>query len=133
MEPTSLTLFLSPHFDDVPLSCGGIAARLAGMGAHCIGITVFAAPHDENFPLSPFSQNMHDQWESAAGMNMQAINAVGGARKKRQCARLGCITNGLSLWMRLTGAQRAATTSIWTTQLCFRHQQREEDASWFIR
>jgi LmbE family N-acetylglucosaminyl deacetylase len=76
MEPTSLTLFLSPHFDDIPLSCGGIAARLAGMGAHCIGITVFAAPHDENIPLSPFSQNMHDQWESAAGMNVQAINAV---------------------------------------------------------
>src|SRR5215203_5631703 len=76
MEPTSLTLFLSPHFDDIPLSCGGIAARLASMGAHCIGITVFAAPHDENIPLSSFSQGMHDRWESAAGMNVQAINAV---------------------------------------------------------
>jgi LmbE family N-acetylglucosaminyl deacetylase len=76
MEPTPLTLFLSPHFDDIPLSCGGIAARLARMGAHCVGITVFAAPHAEDVPLSPFMQDMHDQWERAAGMTVESINAV---------------------------------------------------------
>jgi LmbE family N-acetylglucosaminyl deacetylase len=46
------------------------------MGAHCIGITVFAAPHDESVPLSPFMQEMHEGWERAAGMPAQAINAV---------------------------------------------------------
>ncbi|MEO5952699.1 MAG: PIG-L family deacetylase, partial [Chloroflexia bacterium] len=76
MEPTSLTLFLSPHFDDIPLSCGGIAARLANIGGYCIGITVFAEPHDDSAPLSPFMLNMHQEWEQAAGMNVQAINAV---------------------------------------------------------
>lgn len=76
MEPTSLTLFLSPHFDDIPLSCGGLAARLANMGAYCIGITVFAAPHDEKVPLSPFMLNMHREWEQAAGMDVKAINGV---------------------------------------------------------
>lgn len=76
MEPTPLSLFLSPHFDDIPLSCGGIAARLANLGGYCIGITVFAAPHDESIPLSPFMQNMHNDWESAAGMSINAINEV---------------------------------------------------------
>lgn len=76
MVPLPLTLFLSPHFDDIPLSCGGIAARLSRMGAHCIGITVFAAPHTEGMSLSAFAQNMHNDWESAAGMTMDAINGV---------------------------------------------------------
>jgi LmbE family N-acetylglucosaminyl deacetylase len=46
------------------------------MGAHCIGVTVFAAPQDESIPLSPFMQDMHEHWERAAGMPIQAINAV---------------------------------------------------------
>ena len=85
MEPTPLTLFLSPHFDDIPLSCGGIAARLARMGAHCIGITVCAAPHDPSLPLSPFMQEMHEGWEQAAGMPVEAINAV---RRREEDAAL---------------------------------------------
>lgn len=76
MDPDTLILFLSPHFDDIPLSCGGIAARLAGVGAHCIGITVFAAPHDPDLPLSAFAQKMHNDWERSDGMSALAINAV---------------------------------------------------------
>ena len=76
MEQSPLTIFLSPHFDDIPLSCGGIAARLARMGAHCVGITVFAAPHDKGVPLSPFAQEMHDQWERDAGVMVHALNEV---------------------------------------------------------
>ena len=44
MEQAPLTIFLSPHFDDIALSCGAIAARLSRMGSKCICIVVFAAP-----------------------------------------------------------------------------------------
>jgi LmbE family N-acetylglucosaminyl deacetylase len=69
-------IFLSPHFDDIPLSCGGIAARLSRMGALCVGMTVFAAPSPEGVPLSPFAQSLHDKWESASGTTIKAINEV---------------------------------------------------------
>ncbi|HST05305.1 MAG TPA: PIG-L family deacetylase [Chloroflexia bacterium] len=87
MEQEPLTIFLSPHFDDIPLSCGGIAARLARMGSRCICIVVFAAPAPQGLTLSPFAQGMHDQWERDAGASMQAINEIRRA-EDRAAARL---------------------------------------------
>ncbi len=92
MEPVSLTLFLSPHFDDIALSCGGIAARLSRMGAHGVGIALFAAPHQAGVPLSEFAEGMHEQWQRAAGMDVQSINAV--RRREEEAA------------MRLLGLER---------------------------
>ena len=52
-------LFLSPHFDDVALSCGGTVALAAADGPTHV-VTVFAAqpPGD----LNDFARFQHDRW-----------------------------------------------------------------------
>jgi len=69
----ALAIFLSPHFDDISLSCGGIAARLARTGAQCIAITIFTAPPPEGVPLSPFAEGMHAEWQRA-GDTAKTVN-----------------------------------------------------------
>ena len=76
MREAPTAIFLSPHFDDIALSCGGMAARLSKMGAKCIGITVCAAPAAANEPLSQFAEMLHGHWESASGSTVEAINEV---------------------------------------------------------
>jgi LmbE family N-acetylglucosaminyl deacetylase len=54
-------VFFSPHFDDVALSCGGIAWDLATRGGHVEIWTIMAGfPPDENF--SAFAQKNHHDW-----------------------------------------------------------------------
>lgn len=76
MPESPLAIFLSPHFDDIALSCGGMAARLSRRGARCFAVTIFAAPAPEDTPLSPFAHALHNEWERAAGQDMRAINEV---------------------------------------------------------
>ena len=71
-----LAIFLSPHFDDIALSCGGMAARLSRMGARCLGVTVFAAPAPDGGVLSPFAEELHGKWRGASGQTIAAINEV---------------------------------------------------------
>jgi LmbE family N-acetylglucosaminyl deacetylase len=52
-------LFLSPHFDDVALSCGGIVAHAAADGPTHV-ITVFAAQPAGD--LNDFARFQHDRW-----------------------------------------------------------------------
>lgn len=81
-QPTAI--FLSPHFDDLALSCGGMAARLSKMGARCIGVTICAAPSAPGEMLSPFAEMLHEQWESASNSDIEAINEV--RRREEQAA-----------------------------------------------
>jgi LmbE family N-acetylglucosaminyl deacetylase len=67
MSAASTAIFLSPHFDDIALSCGGMAARLSRMGARCIGLTIFAAPPPVGEPLSPIAEELHARWQEAGG------------------------------------------------------------------
>ena len=85
--PDPLVLFVSPHFDDIALSCGGVAARLSRMGARCIGLVVCAAPTPEGEPPSAYAQSLHAQWERASGTKMQSINEVR-REEERQAMRL---------------------------------------------
>jgi LmbE family N-acetylglucosaminyl deacetylase len=89
MTDTQTAIFLSPHFDDIALSCGGMAARLAKVGARCIGLTVFAAPSREGDVLSPFAQEQHLMWESGAGQGMAAINEVRREEERQAIKLLG--------------------------------------------
>lgn len=87
MQQQQLAIFLSPHFDDIPLSCGGMAARLSRMGARCIGMTVCAAPAPGG-TLSPFAQRLHGEWESSSGGTAdKSINEVR-REEERQAMRL---------------------------------------------
>src|SRR5438874_5811424 len=89
MDKAPLAIFLSPHFDDIALSCAGMAARLSRMGARCMAITVFTAPALASEPLSPYAQWLHGQWESASGTggDKQPINEVR-REEERQAMRL---------------------------------------------
>jgi LmbE family N-acetylglucosaminyl deacetylase len=84
---TTPTIFLSPHFDDIALSCGGMAARLARMGVRCVAVTVCAAPASEGSPLSDYAQYLHSQWEQSSGTTVQAINDVR-REEERQALRI---------------------------------------------
>lgn len=51
-------LFISPHFDDVALSCGGVVARTLS----AVVVTVFAGQPGED--LSDFARFQHDRWRT---------------------------------------------------------------------
>ena len=56
-ELTADAIFLSPHFDDVPLSCGGTVALFAASGRKPVILTLFGGEPSE--PLSFFAQQQH--------------------------------------------------------------------------
>jgi len=58
----NLHLFISPHLDDVALSCGGYLSRLADAGKQVIIVTVATEDVPENFPLSPTMKWRHIIW-----------------------------------------------------------------------
>jgi LmbE family N-acetylglucosaminyl deacetylase len=55
-------LFLSPHYDDIPLSTGGTVRLLATSGRTPETLIVFGSEPDHARPLSPFAQAMHEDW-----------------------------------------------------------------------
>jgi LmbE family N-acetylglucosaminyl deacetylase len=55
-------LFLSPHFDDVALSCGGTVARLAAAGMPVGIVTVFGGDPPPEMPLTPYAREHLPQW-----------------------------------------------------------------------
>jgi LmbE family N-acetylglucosaminyl deacetylase len=64
-EPTNLTkgraLFLSAHYDDVALSCGGTVALLAERGPAPVTVTVFGGEVIDEV-LNPFARWKHSRW-----------------------------------------------------------------------
>jgi len=54
-------VFLSPHFDDIALSCGGLVWELAQAGETPAIWTICAADPPPG-PLSAFAQSLHDRW-----------------------------------------------------------------------
>ncbi len=56
-------VFLSPHLDDVVLSCGGTIHELVRRNETVKVITVFAGLPDLNQPISSFAKFQHDTWE----------------------------------------------------------------------
>jgi LmbE family N-acetylglucosaminyl deacetylase len=56
-------IFLSPHLDDIALSCGGYAHRLARQGERVIVATVCTADGPAGQALSPAAQHEHWQWQ----------------------------------------------------------------------
>jgi LmbE family N-acetylglucosaminyl deacetylase len=54
-------IFVSPHFDDVPLSCGGTVARAARQSGALVA-TIFAGKPPGG--LSAFARFQHDRWRT---------------------------------------------------------------------
>jgi LmbE family N-acetylglucosaminyl deacetylase len=75
-------IFVSPHYDDVALSCGGTLALEARHG-HALVVTVFAGDQPE--ALNPFAEFQHRRWGHAG-------DAVDERRREDSAAMavLGC-------------------------------------------
>jgi LmbE family N-acetylglucosaminyl deacetylase len=55
-------IFLSPHYDDIALSCGGTAALLTREGRQPEVALIFGSPPDPTTPLTSFAEAMHEGW-----------------------------------------------------------------------
>ncbi len=64
--PAVRHIYLSPHLDDVALSCGGMIFQQAQDGEAVAVITVFAGSPQATQPLSPFACNLHERWQKMA-------------------------------------------------------------------
>ena len=61
-------LFLSPHYDDAVLSCGGLIHKLVGEGQRVVVRTIMGgAPSATAVPDTPITRDLHARW--AAGEN----------------------------------------------------------------
>ena len=56
-------IYLSPHFDDVALSCGGLVWQQAQAGDP-VGIWTICGGDVPEGPLSPFAHSLHDRWQT---------------------------------------------------------------------
>lgn len=79
-------IYLSPHFDDIALSCGGLAWEQAQAGDE-VSIWTVCAGKPPEAGLSPFAQELHARW--------QTTNEASEERKLEDlisCLRLGAST-----------------------------------------
>ena len=83
--------FLSPHYDDIALSCGGTVALLARAGLAPEISVVFGDEPDQTVPLSPFAEQMHEGWGLTAG------EVIAGRRREEAAAAavLGATSSSL--------------------------------------
>jgi len=59
-------VYLSPHYDDAALSCGGLIHQQTRTEELALVLTVFAAPPDSDENLSPFARHQHENWGAPA-------------------------------------------------------------------
>jgi LmbE family N-acetylglucosaminyl deacetylase len=55
-------VYLSPHLDDAPLSCGGAIARHAATDARVLVVTMCTAAPPPEGPFSELAQRLHQMW-----------------------------------------------------------------------
>lgn len=64
-------LFLSPHLDDVVLSCGGTIHQLTARGDQVVVLTVMAGEPSDNLPDTPLLKAIRERW----GAGHQLVSA----------------------------------------------------------
>jgi LmbE family N-acetylglucosaminyl deacetylase len=64
--PDSRHIYLSPHLDDVVLSCGGAIYRQTRRGEPVAVITIFAGSPEPPAPLPSFARSLHQRWQHSA-------------------------------------------------------------------
>lgn len=67
-QPTYQHIYLSPHYDDAALSCGGAIQQQVQASQSVLVITLCAAAPPTDQPLSPFAQRLHQAWGDFAEM-----------------------------------------------------------------
>jgi LmbE family N-acetylglucosaminyl deacetylase len=84
-------LFLSPHYDDIPLSAGATVRLLADDGLAPETLVVFGSEPDHGRPLSAFAEAMHEKW----GLTADEVIASRQAEEAAAAAELGAQTRVL--------------------------------------
>ena len=84
-------LFLSPHYDDVPLSAGATVRLLADRSLTPETLVVFGSEPDRARPLSEFARAMHERW----GLTANEVIARRQAEEGAAAAVLGARTRVL--------------------------------------
>ncbi len=84
-------LFLSPHYDDVPLSAGATVRLLADHGPAPETPIVFGSEPDRARPLSAFAEAMHERW----GLTAHEVIASRQAEEAAAASVLGAHTRVL--------------------------------------
>src|SRR5215217_3627018 len=84
-------LFLSPHYDDIPLSAGATVRLLADRGLTPETLIVFGSEPDRARPLSAFAEAMHERW----GLTAHEVIASRQAEEAAAAAVLGVQTRVL--------------------------------------
>lgn len=56
-------IYLSPHFDDIALSCGGLVWEQVQAGSR-VEIWTICAGDPPDSPLSPFAKQLHERWQT---------------------------------------------------------------------
>jgi len=80
---TPAAVFVSPHPDDVALSCGGTVAAHVAAGGRAFIATVFSGIPDATRPLSNFARTLHRRW---FGVELDASAAVRARRAEDAAA-----------------------------------------------
>ncbi len=75
-------IFLSPHYDDIALSCGGTAALLSSSGRTPEVALIFGDHPDRNVPMTVFAEELHRQW------GMSATEVIDGRRREEELASI---------------------------------------------
>ncbi|MCX6017887.1 MAG: PIG-L family deacetylase [Chloroflexi bacterium] len=78
-------LFLSPHLDDIALSCGGLVHQLTGAGERVVIVTVCTGDTPRGVALSEAARHVHWEWQ----LGEDNPYAARRAEDERVCAVLG--------------------------------------------
>lgn len=84
-------IFLSPHYDDVVLSCGGTVAALTAAGAQPLMVTIFGGEIPEEL-VDDFARWKHERWGYRTAEDVLAVRR---AEDAAAAAVLGCQTRWL--------------------------------------
>jgi LmbE family N-acetylglucosaminyl deacetylase len=76
----SRQIFLSPHYDDIALSCGGTAAKITNLGGQPEVGLIFGDHPDPVEPLTEFAESLHKQW------GLDASQVIAGRRSEEAAA-----------------------------------------------
>ncbi len=84
-------VFLSPHLDDVAISCAGLAWELSQQG-HPVSVWSICAGKPPSGPLSEFAESLHTRWETGS----QAVR-IRRLEDRRSCRRMGALPVHLNI------------------------------------
>jgi LmbE family N-acetylglucosaminyl deacetylase len=82
-KPFKQWIYLSPHLDDIALSCGGLAWEQARAG-ESVAVWTICAGDPPSSQLTPLAQELHARWEAG-----RAAVALRREEDTRSCEALG--------------------------------------------